>query len=80
MEKQGKPRIYLRKVQASKKGFGSEMTMWLWMGQNPAGRDWSLGCVSLFTLEEAMRHYARHVRALVNRGAPVRHWLDGRTA
>jgi hypothetical protein len=33
--------------------------IWLWMGSNPVGKqDWSLGAVSLFTLAEAMEHYA----------------------
>ena len=58
-----KPRIYLRKVQPSRKGFGNQVPMWLWMGTSPLGRDWSLGCVSLFTLEEAMRQYARKLRS-----------------
>jgi hypothetical protein len=38
------------------------MTLWMWMGTNPVGRDWRLGCVSLFTLEEAVRRYARKLR------------------
>ena len=58
-----KPRIYIRKIQPSKKGFGTLMTLWIWMGANPAGRDWSLGCVSLFALEDAMRHYARKLHS-----------------
>jgi hypothetical protein len=38
------------------------MTLWIWMGVNPAGRDWSLGCVTLFALEDALTHYAQKLR------------------
>ncbi len=45
--------------------------LWLWMGSNPGGKDWSLGAVMVFTVEEALRNYRRKlkysgwVRALV---------------
>ncbi len=64
-----KPRIYVRKVQPSRKGFGSHMTLWIWMGTNPVGQDWSLGCVRLFTLEEAMQHYGRKLARAARRSA-----------
>ena len=41
------------------------MAIWIWMGVNPAGQDGHLGSVLLFTLEEAMRHYARELRRAV---------------
>lgn len=46
-----------------KKGLASEDTMiWIWVGCNPAGQDWSLGSVSLLTLEDAMKQYRRKLR------------------
>lgn len=46
-----------------KKGLASEHTMvWIWVGGNPVGQDWTLGSVRLFTLEEAMTQYARKLR------------------
>jgi hypothetical protein len=45
-----------------KKGAAKELSMWIWMGANPGGRDWNLGSVQLFTLEEAIRQYARKLR------------------
>ncbi len=53
--------------------------IWIWVGGNPVGEDWNLGSVALITLEEAIRTYARRVRALVNRGAPLAGWLGGRS-
>jgi hypothetical protein len=74
-----KPRIYLRKIQPMKKGLASEETMmWIWMGGNPVGEDWSLGSVRLITLPDAIKAYARRVRAAANHGAPLREWLAGR--
>ena len=78
MQAQGKPRIYLRKIQPLKKDLASENTMmWVWMGSNPAGNDWSLGSVRLIALPEAVKAYARRVRAACNHGAPWRAWLAG---
>ena len=58
-----KPRIYIRKIQPLKKGLAMEDSMIsIWMGGNPVGEDWSLGSVRLFTLEDAMRQYARKLR------------------
>lgn len=46
-----------------KKGLASKQTMiWIWMGGNPVGQDWSLGSVRLFTLEDALKQYARKLR------------------
>ena len=48
-----------------KKGLATEDTMiWIWVGGNPVGRDWSLGGVRISTLEEAMRAYARKLRCV----------------
>lgn len=81
MQEHGKPRIYLRKIQPLKKGLANEDTMiWIWAGRNPVGEDWNLGSVRLYTLEEALNRYARRVRAICNHGAPLRAWLDGRSA
>ncbi len=45
----------------------SEDTMiWIWMGTNPVGHDWSLGSVSLYSLTEAMARY-RYLLARVRR-------------
>ena len=53
-----KPRIYLRKIQLRKNSLANEETMlWIWMGRNPVGRDWSLGGVPLFTLAEIIKRY-----------------------
>ncbi len=54
--------------------------IWIWVGGNPFGEDWNLGSVRLFTLEEAMKKYARNVRGLINRGAQLNGWLGGRSA
>ncbi len=54
--------------------------IWIWVGTNPVGEDWSLGSVRLFTLADAIKAYARRVRAACNHGAPLRAWLAGRTA
>jgi len=35
---------------------------WLWMGENPNGRDWTLGGVALFTLKQALSRYERKLR------------------
>lgn len=81
MDGQSKPRIYLRKIQPLKKGLAREDTMlWIWKGSNPVGDDWSLGSVTLITLPEAIKAYARRVRAAANHGAPLREWLERRTA
>jgi hypothetical protein len=81
MAGQTKPRIYLRKIQPLKKGLASEDTMiWIWVGSNPVGNDWSLGSVRLVTLPEAIKAYARRVRAAANHGAPLLAWLAGGTA
>jgi hypothetical protein len=64
-----------------KKGLASEDTMiWIWLGSNPVGSDWSLGSVRLVTLPDAIKAYARRVRAAANHGAPLRVCLAGRTA
>lgn len=60
--------MYLRRVEASKKVFGSDMSMCIWMGTNPVGRDRSLGCASPCTLEEGMR-YRAEVRSRVAGGS-----------
>jgi hypothetical protein len=76
MQEQGKPRIYLRKIQPLKKELASDDTMiWVWMGSNPVGDDWSLGSVRLITLPDAIKAYARRVRAACNHGAALRAWL-----
>lgn len=54
--------------------------IWVWMGSNPVGNDWSLGSVKLVALPDAIKAYARRVRAACNHGAPLRVWLAGRTA
>jgi hypothetical protein len=55
-----KPRISLRKIQPMKKGLATEnTTVWIWVGCNPVGQDWSFGSVRLFTLEHAIKQYAR---------------------
>lgn len=81
MEGQGKPRIYLRRVQPLKKGLASDDTMmWVWMGSNPVGNDWNLGSVKLVARHDAIKAYARRVRTACNHGAPLRAWLAWRTA
>ncbi len=40
--------------------------IWIWMGTNPVGHDWSLGSVSLYSLTEAMARY-RYLLARVRR-------------
>jgi hypothetical protein len=62
MEGQTKPRIYLRKIHPIKRGLRKGMTMWIWVGGNPAGQDWNLGSARLFTLAEALRRYAGELR------------------
>ncbi len=63
MEQERKPRIYLRKIQPLREPLASEETMiWIWMGVNPEGKDWSLGSAGLFTLAEAWQHYKRKLR------------------
>jgi hypothetical protein len=58
-----KLRVYLRKIQIMRKALASEETMiWIWVGVNPVGHDWSLGSASLYPLEEALRHYERKLR------------------
>ncbi len=53
-----KPRVYLRRVQIMRKPLASEETMlWIWMGTNPVGHDWSLGSVSLYSLTDALDRY-----------------------
>jgi len=45
------------------KRLASEETMiWIWVGGNPVGPDWSLGSVRISTLEQAMKTYARKLR------------------
>lgn len=56
-----KPRIYLRSITLTTKN-GASRDAWVWMGRNPAGRDWSLGCVGVYTLEEAMTYYRKKLR------------------
>ena len=51
--------------------------MWIWMGGNPVGEDWSLGSARLITLSDAIKAYARRVRAAANHGAPLGEWLEG---
>lgn len=81
METAGKPRIYLRKIQPLKKGLANEDTMiWIWMGSNPVGNDWSLGSVRLVPLPDAIKAYARRVRAACKHGAPLHTWLQRRSA
>jgi hypothetical protein len=37
--------------------------MWIWKGRNPkGGKDWTLGAVALFTVEEALLQYRRKLR------------------
>ena len=36
--------------------------IWIWVGGNPAGQDWSLGSARLFTVEEAMKQYWRKLQ------------------
>lgn len=62
MEGQTKPGIYLREIHPIRKGPGSDMAIWIWMGANPAGQDWNLGSVRLLTLAEATRQYARKLQ------------------
>lgn len=58
-----RPRMYLRNIQLISESVGSEDTMaWVWMGENPVGKDWNLGGVRLFTLAEAMAEYGRRLR------------------
>ena len=61
-----------------KEGLASEDTMiWIWVGGNPVGQDWSLGSVRLFTLRDAVKQYKRRLRrAATHGGAPVG-WLAG---
>jgi hypothetical protein len=40
------------------------------MGENPVGEDLNLGSVRLFTLAEAMAHYARRLRRAGVEGVP----------
>ncbi len=54
--------------------------MWVWMGSNPVGADWNLGSVRVIMLPEAIKAYARRVRAACNHGAPLHPWLAGRSA
>jgi hypothetical protein len=53
---------------------------WIWVGRNSVGEDWSLGRARLFTLTDAIKVYARCVRAACNHGAPLRGWLARRSA
>ena len=58
-----KLRVYLRKIQIMPKALASEeTTIWIWMGTNPVGHDWSLGSVSLYPLTVALKHYERKLR------------------
>ena len=58
-----KPRVYLRKIQIMRKALASEDTMiWIWVGTNPVGHDWSLGSASLYSLAQALKHYYRKLR------------------
>jgi hypothetical protein len=60
---QAKPRIYLRKIQPMNSGAASEDTMiWIWVGNNPVGHDWSLGSVRLFSIQETLLHYLGKLR------------------
>ena len=44
-------------------GLASEDTMiWIWVGNNPLGLDWSLGSVSLYSLTVVLKHYERKLR------------------
>ena len=36
--------------------------IWIWVGGNPAGEDWSLGSVRLFTLADALKLYRRKLQ------------------
>ena len=55
--------MYLRKIQIMRKALASEDTMiWIWMGTNPIGHDWSLGSASLYSLAQALKHYDRKLR------------------
>jgi len=56
-----KPRIYIRRITLTTKS-GALRDVQVWMGRNPVGCDWSLGCVGIYTLEEAMTHYHRNLR------------------
>ena len=41
----------------------SEDTMvWIWMGANPVGADFTLGAARLFTLAEVIKHYGAKLR------------------
>lgn len=57
-----KPRVYLRKTVISLKKHALEMTIWMWVGTNPVGQDWSLGSAGLYTPAEAMGKYKRKLR------------------
>ena len=57
-----KPRIYIGTVTFTTKS-GTAISARVWMGRSPAGRDWTLGSVSLFSLEEAMAFYCRKLTA-----------------
>ncbi len=81
MQEHGRPRIYLRKIQPLKKELANENTMiWIWVGRNPFGKDWGLGSVTLVTVADAIRAYARRVRAASNHGAPLHGWVNRRSA
>lgn len=63
MSNKGKLRIYLRKIQPLREPFGGPETMvWIWMGLNPLGEDWSLGGVYLFSLEQAAQTYRKKLK------------------
>lgn len=58
-----KPRVYLRRITVSrKKHAGEDMTIWIWVGANPVGQDWSLGSAGLYSLAEAIKTYKRKLR------------------
>ena len=38
------------------------MTIWIWVGTNPVGQDWSLGSAGLYSLAEAIKTYKRKLR------------------
>lgn len=58
-----KPRIYLRRITVLRnKHAGDDMMIWIWVGTNPVGQDWSLGSAGLYSLAEAMKTYKRKLR------------------
>ena len=58
-----KPRVYLRRITISpRRHAADDMTVWIWVGANPVGQDWSLGAAGLYSLAEAIKTYKRKLQ------------------